>query len=978
LNLNMNISRRSFLKVAGATGLILAGGGLGLQFGPRLLKRSDRSRIALGEEVKVVKFTCVPNCTENCWLQAYVYGGRVRYLMPAPDYPEPEYVRGCLRGLSQIFLWYGPDRLRKPLVREPFLKWCRGELSWDEALGKASELRGTPEGFIEVSWDEALDCASKALARIMRDYGPASIAYTVQVPGTGYMNKGALMRLASLFGWSSLHAYPLNGDLPTFWAPTFGVQTEELETHEYLNSKLILIFGSNFVVTRTMSSRMLVMARERGAKIVVVDMNYASVANIADEFIPINPATDPALALGVVHVLIRDKLYDEGFTKTFTDMPLLVRLDSKRRLKAEEVKELSEKAKELKAKIPAYRELFVAVDKTGKLVIVDPRRLELVDPVTGERYDPVLEGEFEVELTDGGKVKVKPVFQLLKELVMRDYTPEKVARIISPKPELAPKYVEVIERLARDIATIKPVAIIYGASNWQYYNGDLKGRALSLLVALTGNIGKPGSGISTYAGVYKIRWPMWSWWGYDKPLTAVRGEPTMRRPRWLNWSVFLNYEYRQTDEWRKYRREVPWPEKGVRALLIQWWNPFDQHNKALILTKKAKREHPEPLDLIMTTEIQWTTSVEYSDIVLPAAAWFEKYDLVATPAHPYVSITQPAHEPLFESMPEIWIFKEIAVRTSRVIAEEWAEDEVKRLLGLRSKDELVKLAEMFYPDPELQRREEEARRAGKWSLSLARELASIASEKAIELLLEDGRRVEWAEGVVANLTEGMTLEELKKRPMRVKLPTPGHRQIPFWVQVNLKVPFPNASYPHPLPATARFVKSGRVEFYKDEDAFIDLGEELPVHKDVFEESLYKLFPEDRGKYEFVYLTENSLYRVHSTHSNNAMMLALQDYKPKIYINDEVAGRLGLKTGDHVEVYNRFGRVRGYLVADPSIHPKVVVFVQGWWRRYTDGTHYNAPNYPWIKPTEIIYFTPGVWEVNTKWNTTLVAIRKVEA
>ena len=974
----MNISRRDFIKLITGSAIVAAGIGLGVELEPRLLRKTETLRLASQEEVKIVKFTCVPNCTENCWLQAYVYNNRVRYIMPSPDYSEPEYTRGCLRGLSQIFLWYGPDRLRKPLVREPFLKWCRNELSWDEAVRKAAELRGSSEGFLETDWDTALDCASKALAYIMRRYGPSSIAFTIQVPGTGYMNKGALMRLASLFGWSSMHAYPLNGDLPTFWAPTFGVQTEELETLEYLNSRLILIFGSNFTVTRTMSSRMLILARERGAKIIVVDMNYASVSNIADEFIPINPATDAALALGIVHILIRDKLYDEEFIKTFTDMPLLVRLDTMKRLRAEEVKELSSKAKELKAKIPAYRDLFVSIDKNGRLIIIDPRRLDLIDPVTNERYDPVLEGEYEVELVDGKRIKVKPVFQLLKELVFRDYTPDKVAKIISPKPEWVSKYVNIIERLARDIATLKPVAIIYGASNWQWYNGDLKGRALSLLVALTGNIGRPGSGISTYAGVYKIRWPMWSWWGYDKPLTMIRGTPSMRRPRWLNWSVFLNYEYRQSEEWRKYRStEVPWPDQGVRALLIQWWNPFDQHNKALILTKKAKRDHPEPLDFIMTTEIQWTTSVEYSDIVLPAAAWFEKYELVSTPVHPYLSITQPAHDPLFDSMPEIWIFKEIAVRTSKIISEEWSDDEVKRILGL-SKDELVKMSQMYYPDPDLQRQEDEARRSGRWSLSLARELAYKASEKAIEILLEDGRNVTWAEGLNVNLTEGITLEELKKRPVRIKLPTPGNRQIPFWLQINLRVPFPNASFPHPISATGRFVKSGRIEFYKDEDVFIDLGETLPVHKDPFEESLYKWFPEDKGRYMFVYLTENSLYRVHSTHSNNSMMLALQDYQPKIYMNPETADRLGLKTWDYVEVYNRFGRVRGYLITDPSVHPNVIIFVQGWWRRYTDGTHYNSPNYPWIKPTEIIYFTPGVWEVNTKWNNTLVNIRKIES
>jgi nitrate reductase alpha subunit len=97
--LSLNLTRRDFLKLAGVTTLAVVGGG-SIAIGPRLLRPVDGQKLALGEEVKVVKFTCVPNCTENCWLQAYVYDGRVRYIMPAPDYPEPEYTRGCLRGLS--------------------------------------------------------------------------------------------------------------------------------------------------------------------------------------------------------------------------------------------------------------------------------------------------------------------------------------------------------------------------------------------------------------------------------------------------------------------------------------------------------------------------------------------------------------------------------------------------------------------------------------------------------------------------------------------------------------------------------------------------------------------------------------------------------------------------------------------------------------------------------------------------------------
>jgi anaerobic selenocysteine-containing dehydrogenase len=125
----MNISRRDFIKLITGSAIVAAGIGLGVELEPRLLRKTETLKLASQEEVKIVKFTCVPNCTENCWLQAYVYDNRVRYIMTSPDYSEPEYTRGCLRGLSQIFLWYGPDRLRKPLVREPFLKWCRNELS---------------------------------------------------------------------------------------------------------------------------------------------------------------------------------------------------------------------------------------------------------------------------------------------------------------------------------------------------------------------------------------------------------------------------------------------------------------------------------------------------------------------------------------------------------------------------------------------------------------------------------------------------------------------------------------------------------------------------------------------------------------------------------------------------------------------------------------------------------------------------------
>jgi anaerobic selenocysteine-containing dehydrogenase len=896
----MGISRRDFLKISAIGGTLLSG--LGSYYFQRVAGIQQS-----GVELKTVRSVCSPNCTGACGFEALVYNGRIETLTQAADYPESEYdPRGCLRGQSMVNLIYGPDRLKKPLIR----------------VGKRGEGK-----FRAVSWDEALDHVADKLVEIMRKYGPESVAISIQVPGTGYVHKGAMVRLASMFGWSSLHGYTMNGDLPAFWSQTFGVQTEEFESLEWANSRYVVIFGSNVMVTRLPDAKFLTLAAERGAKIAVVDPNFTPTAAKADEWVQINPSTDSALALGIVREIINKGLYDEEFIKTYTDMPLLVRLDNKKRLRAQDVKRLKEVVE--KMDVPEYREVFVIYDVNNGFKPVNPETLE-------RDFDPILEGEFEVELVDGKTVKVKPVFQLLKEEVEK-YTPEKVAEIITPPNRDKSEYTETIRRLAVEMATVKPLHIIYGASNYQWFHGDLKGRALSLIVALTGNIGKSGAGISTYAGQFKIRWPLGAWWSFKG-----------RKNKWVTYLLWMNKEYRESEEFKKYNRETPYPKNDVKAFLFGWNNPFDQHNMANRMIEYAESGE---LELIVAIDFQMTTSCKWADVVLPGVTWYEKYELTATILHPYVQIQQPAIEPLFECMPEIWIFKELAKR----LVERWDDEELKR-----------RIAE-FYPDSQLFMEEEEAIRGGRWNLKLAREIANKASLKAIELMLETG----------GELVEGITLEKLLKGPVRLNLPTPNKRQIPFWEQINLKKPFPPQSFPVPLSKTARFVKSGRIEFYKEEDVFIDLGETLPVHKDPFVDTEYKVNPEAKMKYKYVYITRNALYRVHSTHSNNITMLELQDFKPRVWMNPQTAKENGIKEGDLVEVYNDRGKVYGYAVFDTGLHPGVIIFEQGWWSRYLRGTSYNSLTYPWIKATHLAYFVPGIWEPTTAWNEAACAVRKVQ-
>lgn len=846
----MKINRRDFVKLGVASGALAS---LELNY---LTFTGKPVRAATGEAGRgaFVRSTCSPNCTGACGFNAQVVDGRIATLIQAADYPEEQYnPRGCLKGLSMMNLIYGKDRLKYPLIR--------------------TGARGSGE-FRKATWEEALDYAAERLKAISDKYGPEAIAMTIQVPGTGYVHKGAFVRLAALNHWSMHHGYSQNGDLPMFWPMTFGVQSEELESTEWPNAGYTMILGSNVYQTRIPDAKQMTEAKKNG-KVVVFDPDYCITASKADEWVPVKPDTDAALGLGLAKVIIDRKLYDRSFLEDFTDMPILVHADSGKRLLAGEVKATS--GTSAAWDIPDYRQAYVIYTENG-FQPLDPRRL---DP-TGA----VLDGEFDVELTDGRTVRAKTVFRALRDH-LSDYDAKSVSAITGiPAAD--------IERIATEAATNAPVHVIYGASNYQWYNGDLKGRALSLIPVLTGSIGVSGGGISTYAGQYRIRFDLSRWWSPEG------GK--------LNWVPYLHFLQ---------GKGAKYPKNGIKAMVGGWGNPFDQHNMSNILKDRAAAGD---IEFVATFDFSMTTSCMWSDVVFPATSWYENYELTATILHPYLQLQQPAIEPMFESRTGLWVMRELA----------------RRLAPGQE--------QQFYP--ELDDRQ--------------------ASLKIIELLLENGG----AE------TEGITLEMLKKGPVRLHSPAPDDRQIPFYEQRHHRVPFPPRSYPAPVEATAKFVKSGRIEFYKDEDLFLETGEQLPVHKETFAETEYRVDPEARKKYRLRFVTKNSLYRVHSTHSNNVWLNELQGNQPKVFLNAEDAQARRIKDGDRVEIYNGRGKVSARTVIDPGVRQGTAVFEQGWWARYLDGESFNSLTMPWIKPLHEVYFLPGIWEPTTVWNECLVDVRRI--
>lgn len=850
-----DISRRQFVKAAAATGAGAAVAGAGVaSAGIPASKAVAESIPAEGEWVRT---TCSPNCTGACGTKAFVHDGQIKMINSAADYPDEQYnPRGCLKGLSINTLVHGPDRLTEPLVKN------------------------VESGNLEaVDWDTALDTAASKLNEVADKYGADSIAVIWQVQGTGHIQKGSIIRLSNMMGWSAIGCYEMNGDLPMFWPETFGCQSEELESYCWEDSRYTMIFGSNVMVTRLPDAHFLNLSREAGGKVVCFDPNYSPTAEKSDEWIQLAPDTDAAFALAMAKTIIDENLYDEAFMKNFTDQPILINTETGKRVLAADVAGLSA------ISAPDYRQTYVVM-QAGNPVALDPEHI-------GNTPGVQLDVEADIQMKDGSLAHVRSGFSLLRER-LEEYTPEYSAGITGVPADT-------IVRIARECAQTKPMHIIFGGAGTQWYHGDLKGRSLALLAALTGNIGQLGGGISTYVGQYKTRFNTASWFMPEK---------LDKKSTCFNYAVTG-----RTDT-----MTAAFPKSGIKAFVIGWGNPFEQHDVDNWL--RRAREDGE-IECVVVLDFQHTKTVDYSEVTFPCASWYEKLELTTTPLHPYVQIQQRMVDPPGQARDEIWICKELACRLNPDLADQWP--------------------------------------------AFSAEESQQVSEDVCRLLLENG----------GFPVEHITLEELREGPAKLAHANPGPKKIPFWEQINEGAPFPTLSRPNAIEVTAKFVKSGRIEFYRDEDTFLNLDEQLPCYKPAFEDTEYKDDPDARTKYPYAYITRNSVFRVHSTYVNNPFMLELQDEMPKVWMNPDDASDAGVQTGDVVEVYNSRGKVQGALITDTGMHIGQVIFDQGWWSRYTGDESYNSLIYPWINPTNEVYYVSSVWAPNMAWNECVCNVRLLE-
>lgn len=291
------LSRRTLLRTLTAAGAG-AVAGCRTNVGPQPV-----SPVPLGwnrGEERWVATTC-GQCPAGCGIKVRVYEGHAVKIEGNPDHPVNGGGLGP-KGQSGLQMLYHPDRIRGPLRRD----------------GPRGSGRWTP-----ITWNAAIGLLAAGL-RELRDNGePQGLVVIDGEP------RGLVPRLWSRFlvayGSPNHITHASTGDGASALARTYMQGATELPGYDWRNTEYLLGFGvslfESWCQTIHMSRASSVMHRGRAgrrAKFVHVSPDFSVTAAKADEWIPIEPGTYGALALGLAHVFVRDNLYDAAFVRDHT------------------------------------------------------------------------------------------------------------------------------------------------------------------------------------------------------------------------------------------------------------------------------------------------------------------------------------------------------------------------------------------------------------------------------------------------------------------------------------------------------------------------------------------------------------------------------------------------------------------------------------------------------------------------------------
>ncbi|MDR1713846.1 MAG: molybdopterin-dependent oxidoreductase [Coriobacteriales bacterium] len=630
------LTRRSFTKIAAATGVALAAAG---SIGLREATADEAvGATETGGEVQRIRTACRGCGKMECGVWVTVQNGRA--IMVEGDMSSfQSFGNCCSKSQASIQAAYHPDRLHYPLKR--------------------TNPKGDDDpGWVRISWDEAFESSAAALKQIAEKYGGESL---FAMAGT------------SRIYCMSTYSQSLNG---LVGSPNTMVSFQVCKGPRHFATQMVSQFAHSWMATVDRpkvyvqwggaseisnyddSCRSTVDAAVCADVFISVDPRKSNLGKEADHWMHVRPGTDAALALSWGHVIIENDLIDDLYVRKWTNGPFLVCEDiepsgflipgrSPWELKTKLLKESDIVEGGSPTRFMVWDELagsdaehpLHANDPTGHLTwfdadgtkgtwegedwkapaAVQARQEHLMPGVEqGKVYDcspfdpdilPALYGEFEITLKDGRKASVTPVWQLYAN------------RCAEYKPEIAEGICNIpaakIEAAAKAYATRLDPTTGYGNGGIQYMlavehyaNAIQNCRAIDALTGITGNFDTPAGNRGPTAGpIGNIPLSI----AYGAPMSTADPTKQIGRERFplLNWWGGWGD---CTSIWDAVETGEPYP---VKMAICQSGDHMNMANSLHAWEQLKKLEFQLTLDL-------WAApTAGMSDILLPVAHWME-------------------------------------------------------------------------------------------------------------------------------------------------------------------------------------------------------------------------------------------------------------------------------------------------------------------------------------------------------------------
>ena len=258
---------------------------------------------------EIVKAACPHDCPDACGVLITVQDGRATRIQGDPEHPV---TRGflCAKVAKYLDRVYSPDRVLYPMRRI-------GPKGPGQPRA-AVPTQTNSQVWQRISWDEALDEIASRFRGISSAFGseailPYSYGGTLGALNGGSMDRRFFHRLGASQLDRTICSAAGEAGLKSVLGVKLGTEPEQFRYSKYIIAWAANIHGNNVHLWPFITE-----ARRNGAKLVVIDPYRTRTAECADWYLPINPGTDAALALGMIHVIIGENLHDADYVEKYT------------------------------------------------------------------------------------------------------------------------------------------------------------------------------------------------------------------------------------------------------------------------------------------------------------------------------------------------------------------------------------------------------------------------------------------------------------------------------------------------------------------------------------------------------------------------------------------------------------------------------------------------------------------------------------